>query len=348
MKLNKLYFLISLSLILASCSDKPNSKKEYNLKGNVIKVYANTFDAVNNSGKWVIGDKAYSGENYVLIFNDDGFLKEYSSFDKYNDLVERCIVSLDNNNYSTKQTISDKDGKVTATVIFHYGNRNRISKVVVYNSENKISNTYVYDYSFFSKISEVKIIGINDKIDNIIKNNWSGSFLESKFYCDSVGKIIEKYLYSKNDFNDISKIHTTDDKDKGSSTIKYSYEYDDHDNWTRRTEFSNSDHPTSFTVRRIIYKSKNGNKLNSDELICIWNEIDDNDWIEFKKDGTYDLGYNDKITDYGKWELNEDQKTLTLKSNNQGNSKKFSYEYKDQSLSLSALDGSDRTDYEKR
>ncbi len=183
---------------------------------------------------------------------------------------------------------------------------------------------------------------------SIIKNEWSGSFLESVIYCDSTGKALEKYQYSKNDYNDIIKISIIDANNKVINTIKYSYEYDEHDNWIKRTELGGSGNPTSFTIRRIIYKSKNGNKLNSDELICIWNEIGDNDWIEFKKDGSYDLGYDDRITDYGKWELNENQKTLTLISNEQGNSKKFAYEYKDQTLSLSSLDGSDRTDYEKR
>ena len=32
----------------------------------------------------------------------------------------------------------------------------------------------------------------------------------------------------------------------------------------------------------------------------------------------------------------------------QGNSKKYSYEYSEQKLSLSTLDGNDRTEYEKR
>lgn len=348
MKLNKLYLLISLVIIVSSCSEKPNSKKDYNLKGNVIKVYANTYDAVNNSGNWVMGDKQYGGENYVLIFNNEGFLKEYTNFDKYNDLLYHSVNSLDDNNFTTKQTTYEKDGKVSVTVIYHYGSMNRLSKLVVYDKDNKPTNSYFYDYTFFNKISVVTIKDVNEKTVRIIKNNWDGNFIVSQLFCDSTSKIEDKYLFTKNKFNDVTQIHTTDANDKGTNTIIYTYDYDEYENWIKRTEYSNSEHPTSFTVRRIIYKSKNGNKLNSEELITIWMEVNENAWIEFKKDGTYDKGFEEHISDYGKWELNEDQKTLTLKSNDQGNSKKYSYEYRDQILSLSSLDGNDRTEYEKR
>lgn len=348
MKFNKLNLLFSLAIIISSCSEKPYSLKENNLKGNVIKVYANTYEAVNNSGNWVVGEKQYGGENYVMNFNDAGYLKTFTSYDKYNDIVENTISSLDENNFTTKYITYDKYGKVSQTVIFHYGERNRCIKITVYNNQNKPIYSNNYDYSFFNKLTEVKIKDVNEKTVRIIKNNWDGNFIISTFFFDSTGKIEKKNLFTKNKFNDFTQIQITDAKDKVTNTIKYTYEYDEHDNWIKRTEYLNSEHPTSFTVRRIIYKSKNGNKLNSDELISIWKEVNDNDWIEFKKDGTYDKGYKENISDYGKWELNEDQKTLTLKSNDQGNSKKYSYEYIEQKLSLSSLDGNDRTEYEKR
>ncbi len=335
-------------LFILSCADKPNSLKDHNLNDNVLKVYYNTYDAVEKSGSWVIGEKSYYGGNYVFIFNDDGFLTEYSSFDSYNVLNERGVNSLDENNFSTKQTYFNKDGSITSTAIYHYGSWNRLTKVVFYNSDAKIEYSNSFEYSLFNKVSIIKRVNVNNSISSITKNKWSGSFLKSVIYCDSTGKVLDKYAYFDNKYNDIVKISILDANDKVINTIKYSYEYDDHDNWIKRTQFGDSGNPTSFTVRRIIYKSKNGNKLNADELVCIWNEVDDNDWIEFKKDGTYDLGYNDKITDYGKWELNEEQKTLTLKSNEEGSSKKFSYDYKNQTLSLSSLDGSDSTFYEKR
>ena len=50
---------------------------------------------------------------------------------------------------------------------------------------------------------------------------------------------------------------------------------------------------------------------------------------------------------YGKWELNNEQKTLTLKSE-KNNSKKYLYSFEEQKLILSDIDAKDKTIYEKR
>jgi hypothetical protein len=323
--------------------------KENNLKGNVIKVYENTYEAINKSGKWEMGGKQYGGSNSTMTFNENGFLSEYVSFDEYDKVKFRIVFYYDENDYLMKSISYNADGNLHSQSRINYDSRYRLSKVDYYDSSNKFDNFEIYDYSIFNKVIGVAYKDKNGKIKSSIKNNWSWGSLVSQIYCDSTGKIGYSNFNKHNRFNDIIESYSIYDTGTKSAIIKYTYEYDDNNNWTKQTVYSSdSDHPNSFTVRRIIYKSKNGNKLNSDELITIWKEVNDNDWIEFKKDGTYDKGYKENITDYGKWELNEAQKTLTLKSNEQGNSKKYSYEYKEQKLSLSSLDGNDRTEYEKR
>lgn len=345
----KLFLLfISLVFIFTGCSQKRNSLNEYNLKGDVVKVYESTFEAVNKYGKWEMGDKENSGNN-SMTFNESGYLTEYIDFDRNNKIDERQVVSYNENDNLSEASIYDSYGKQKSKLKYTNDSKSRLIKIEQYDADDKLNATYVIDYESSDKPIGGKYKNSDGIIESSWKNEWDGDFLKLQIQYDTLGKLDSKTYWERNDNSDVVLIKSTNAKDSVTSLIKISYEYDDQNNWTKKTVYDTDGKIDAFVTRRIIYAESASGKLNSKQLIGIWKESDNNDWwLEFKKDGSYDNGWQEQIKDFGKWEIDEEQKTLTLKSNEPGNSKKYSYSYEEQKLILSSMEGKDRTEYERR
>ena len=86
------------------------------------------------------------------------------------------------------------------------------------------------------------------------KNDAKGNPIE-EIYLDKDNKAVNKYLRKFDDNNNMTEEVMLDEtgKVKHISTIKY--QYDNHKNWTKRTQYvKNFDQPISNTTRTIRYE----------------------------------------------------------------------------------------------
>lgn len=345
MKLKISVVFVILAYTLSSCNSKQNSLDENNVKGNVSKIYQNTFTSVEKFGKWEIGEKKYYG-NYSMTFNE-GYITEYIDYNQRNEIRERQVYSYDDHKVLLEVSSYDDGGKIKSKIKYLQDDERRISKIENYDSEGKIDYSYELEYAGGDKPTGGRYINTKGKIISSWKNEWDGNLLSLQLSYDSLNKLTSKTYYERNEKDDVVIQKMTTPNDSITSIYKFEYEYDNKGNWVKQTYYDDKS-VASFVTRKIIYADTDGNNLNNKGLIGIWKEVGDNDWIEFKKDGTYDKGYNENIRDFGKWELNEEQKTLTFKSNDPGKSKKYSFLFEEQKLILSTIEGKDKTEFEKR
>lgn len=83
-------------------------------------------------------------------------------------------------------------------------------------------------------------------------------------------------------------------------------------------------------------------------FIGIWFTLDNEDWIEFRKDKKYDVGAQDRILESGDWEINATDKTLIFRSENPTDSRKYKYVFEGPQLILYTIQGEEKLRLEKR
>jgi hypothetical protein len=346
MKLKYLFIILSTS-ILIGCTKKNNTLKNYNFKGKVHKVYENTYDAENKFGKWQIGDKKNYGHS-LMTFNENGYLTESISYDKENKILQRDMITYDDENILSSNNIIDSDGKLVSKYIYTKDSENRIIKTQQYDSDGKIKETYKLIYNSSDRTIKGKLLNNEGKLETSWENEWDDDLLIMQLIFNGHGKLQSKSYFEYNENGDIRQTKFTTASDSITDIIKIIYDYDNEYNWIKKSTYDKEGKIDAIVTRRIVYFGGAGSNLNDKKIIGIWQEIGENDWIEFKKDGTYDKGYNDKIRDFGIWEMNDEQNILTLKSEDKDRSKKYSYSYDEDKLILSTIDGSDRIEYIKR
>ena len=346
MKQNILTLLFLTSLIISSCSKNENSLNDYNLQGKVRKINVNTFETKIEFGKYEIGEKNYSG-NYSSQFNEFGNIVEYIDYDRDDNIKERQVINYDQNNIISNSTNYDSEGNLKLKFKQYKDSKDRVIKSVAYNPTGNIENTYIFEFLDSGKKVNGKCLNNKGKVSYSWSNELEDDYLKTQIGYDSIRKVETKTIYERNDKNDFSTSKVYDSKNALIDKTKYSYKYDSKNNWIEQKIFDKNNKLTYIVKRKIFYYDDDVEELNSDNIIGIWNNNKRDNWTEFKKDGTYDIGYNENINDYGKWELNNEQKTLTLKSE-KNNSKKYLYSFEEQKLILSDIDGKDKTIYEKR
>ena len=114
-----------------------------------------------------------------------------------------------------------------------------------------IEKNHLYQNGFLVK-TQVKYNQGSYTLD--YKNDAKGNPIE-EIYLDKDNKAVNKYLRKFDDNNNMTEEVTLDEtgKVKHISTIKY--QYDNHKNWTKRTQYvKNFDQPISNTTRTIRYE----------------------------------------------------------------------------------------------
>ena len=346
MKQNILTLLFLTSLIISSCSNNKNSLNDYNLQGKVRKINVNTFETKIEFGKYEIGDKNFSG-NYSSQFNEFGNIIEYVDYDRDDNINARQVINYDKNKIISSTANYDSEGNLKLKFKQYKDSKDRVIKSVAYNPEGNIENTYIFEFLDSGQKVNGRCLNNKGKVSYSWTNEFEDDYLKTQIGFDSIGKVETKTTFERNEKNDVSVLKVYDSRNKLIEKTKYTYEYDSKKNWIQQKITDKNSKVTYIVKRKIFYYDDDVEELNSENIIGIWNNNNRDNWTEFKKDGTYDVGYNENINDYGKWEINNEQKTLTLKSE-KNNSKKYSYSFEEQKLILSDLDGKDKTIFEKR
>ncbi|MGS2727893.1 hypothetical protein ACU8DI_14885 [Psychroserpens sp. BH13MA-6] len=331
-------------LSIASCSKPKTDIENFNLKGDVWKIQETTYDASEKFGNYVTEDKEYSGHSY-LEFNEQGNLVEYRSLDKRGKTNWNQDFKYNDKNIRTEITTLE-DGKVDRKEINSINN-DKITKVEVYDGDGEKTNIYNYEYSGHN-ISNGYVQNDKGKTTLIFKNVWNKGQLVKQEVKDSLGDLDYLDQYERNDFNDVILYTYSNPKDSIKNTYKYDYEYDEKNNWIKKYDFDKNGKIDNIIIRNIVYFDDSKKSRTVDDFIGMWFEVDEKEWIEFRKDKKYDSGYNSRIKESGTWEIDFDAKLITFRAKEPDDSKKYRFGFEGYQMVLFAMDGKEKMRLEKR
>ncbi len=259
---------------------KKNDLLEYNLKGK-IKGFSETKYKAKDSFGIVLKDGIYKDKYSSLsdleesiTFNKEGFV---ISKTEYNDgIVEKQEKFIRDSLYrKTESNFYNSKNKFAGKQIFKYNESGDISEMTAYKSDGKIEGKWIYIYEK-NKMTRNNYGSEGNLYSNYISTyNDKGELIEYKHldfenrkYNYTINYIyntkqntkteVNKSYYSSEleDIKWFSKYNKSGDliiKTLDDSYItKYEYDYDEHNNWTKKIEFSDV-FPEFITERKIQY-----------------------------------------------------------------------------------------------
>jgi len=283
----KTKFIAVIILIFSfyCCSEKEKQENDLiknNIKGNVKSTKTGTFKAIEKFGEIVKG-QVYSPPFTEIFFNEKGYIIEENQYKngslswktkcKYekNNIIEKNGYNSDGQISSKTELEYDQKGNIIKKTkypvikIFWKGKRIKYETTFKYNKNgNKIEeNRFNSDNTLGTKVK----FKYNEKGDVIEVNEYNsdGSLRVKKRFTYTISGNIEEeiaykpdgdlfwknvYKYNKN--NDYSEYLIFNNKDILDSKITYEYQYDNHNNWIKKIEFSN-EKPDVIVEREIEY-----------------------------------------------------------------------------------------------
>jgi hypothetical protein len=262
--------------------NQDNDLLKLNLKGDIKQIKQFTYVAIEKFGEIQKGELqpdifSPENQNMILVFDNDGYIKERQNFDKagmysgktiYNFNEQKIIISTIG--YNTKGIIdfSQKGTydavKMTVKSIINYSDDYSVQSIDYYdNSNRKIKSDWFKEDGKLSSRTIFKY----DKEGNIIEENIYSSdgnlYAKNQFIFDENRYKIQTIqifnseqrndYYKYDDFgNIIEEYGGKSSKDFNKYT--YKYKYDSHNNWIERVSYLlNGELPVDLTERSIEY-----------------------------------------------------------------------------------------------
>ena len=265
-----------LLLIIVSCNKKEQKSEQnldfFNLKGKIQTVQIKTYEADLKFGEPQKNNNIFNQE--ILKFNTDGLLisknAEFENFEYKYDNSNNLIFSAEKN----------KEGKTNITRNNKYNENNQLIEENIVQYGEKLIKKYTYEknkiiiisYDANGKTSgakQIREVADNGNITKVSNYNNSGDLIsEIAFKYDKNGNetqaLINKEFFLKgvplneviNKYDETNKIISTITNDENGvllQEVKYSYEYDENNNWIKMIYYED-EKVVSITERKIIYE----------------------------------------------------------------------------------------------
>lgn len=269
---NNILLMFVLSLFFASCSEKDNDLKDYNLTGNVKSIKVCIYDAKIKFGEIVTEDIDVS---YTVSFDNEGMVSELSEFDNSGNLDVKTITKRIQGSYDSEISTYDNKGNLRSKrIIKRDEDRNVVSSHYYYEDSlisftefenvkgkpvksktvsngSTIINILHYENGIHSKTIEYDIDGnetgnftelTNGRLSKICKNSelvFMCSYNDKNLPCHIVGGKMSPLNWFYVDTN---------------KEYYYEYEYDKKGNWIKRIEYYGADKKLeTVSTREIAY-----------------------------------------------------------------------------------------------
>lgn len=342
--MRKLTRFLIIAVVATSCNTKKSDLEENNIKGKVWKIQVTIFEGEEKFGKYQIGEKDYDG-HYLYIYNEIGNIIEHHTLDREgkSKSISKYIYNDDN---LLEEISTFKDNKLKRKQVCSFDGK-KLIEIRLFDEKGELENIYKYDYKK-NVISKVKVLNKSGKMLNTFENDYKSGLLNSQTVKDSNNKVIRIEKFKRNKNKDIIEILLIYPQDSTEYKYTFDYEYDKKGNWTKKYIFNKDGKIENILVRDIIYHNESKVPKNENDFIGIWFVIDDNDWIELRKDKKYDFGYREKISESGIWEIDIKQQIITFRANDPDDSRKYKYEFEGNQLILFTIKGDEELRLEKR
>lgn len=281
--------LLLLITILTSCiSNQKNNKigseinadndlGKLNLKGNVKSIKQISYKAFDIFGELQKGEVNNVGNScFYLTFNENGNEIEKIYYNSDGTVDDKWITKYDEEGNEIENNNFTSDGSLLFKLIHKFDNKGNRIESNTYNSDGSINSNSTHKYdekeNYIESISHIsdgysakkETYSYDDKGNVIEKNGYEADgSIRFKFlfhYDDKGNKIEDSYITSDYTTNSTFKfdnkgnvIEELESINKSESIKnKYTYEYDEKDNWIKKVVYKNLT-PTVMLERDIVY-----------------------------------------------------------------------------------------------
>jgi hypothetical protein len=251
-------FLSAIILISFSCNQKA---KEYpknadlradNLNGPVKQTISTDYK-VDSSGK--VGDQ----DSCCVVtakYDEKGYITEYDNDDKAGENKQQeTFIHYDNG--AMKSLKNTKNGNVTSSISVDVDSAGNYKLAQEYDSADKMKFYYTnISQNDYGQLTGMKKYNADSSFSGSMVSNFNNSVFTGNEGKDSVGNVTFSSTVKLDDKNNVVE-RDTKNVTKGSTInkiVKYKYDsFDDHGNWTQRTELDENGKPVQITKREITY-----------------------------------------------------------------------------------------------
>src|SRR5690242_8766697 len=256
--MKKIIFPVAIVLVFFACNQKP---KQYaknadvladNLNGHVQQTVSTDYK-VDSSGN--IGDR----DSCCIVtakYDEKGYITEFDTDDKAGENKQKETFQHDDNG-AMKDLKNTKNGKVESTISIEIDSAGNYKIAHEYDSTNKLKFIYTdIKQNDYGQLTGMKKFTADSILNGTMVSNFNNSIFTGNEERDSTGKIIYSSTVKLDDKNNVVERDTksvTNDSTIN-KVVKYKYDsFDDHGNWTQRTEMDENGKPVKITKREITY-----------------------------------------------------------------------------------------------
>lgn len=340
--MKQIFPLLIIAVLTISCNSHENSLEESHIKGNVRKIQETRYYGEGTVENYKLGDKSDYG-NGLYLYNEKGYLFEKQSFDESGNPNYITKYKYNEDDVLTEEDLYQADELVNKT---EYSlEKGKATEVKLFDKNLKVSSVSKYIYSG-KNISNGTILNGDGNVKSTFNCKYSNGLLTTQTVNDSLGKIsvVVKYKWNNKKYLTELLVIYTDDTSEYKTT--YAYEYDSKGNWIKQIQLDEGE-VDNIIIRKISYSDDTKNNKSGD-IIGMWFVVDENDWIELRKDKKYDSGYKDEINESGSWEIDKKQQLLTFRATEPGDSKKYKYAFEENQLVFYTIQGEEIMRLEKK
>ncbi len=256
--MKKNFFLTAVILISFSCNQKAHDYAKNadvradNLNGNVRQTVSTDYK-VDSSGN--IGEQ----DSCCVItakYDEKGYITEYDSDDKTGENKQKETFERYENG-AMKDLKNAKNGKMTSTISVSIDSSGNYTIAQEYDSANKLKFYYTdISQNDYGQLTGMKKYNADSSLSGSMVSNFNNSIFTGNEAKDSLGNITFSSIVKLDEKNNVverdSKNVTNDST--VNKVVKYKYDsFDDHGNWTQRTELDENGKPVQITKREVTY-----------------------------------------------------------------------------------------------
>ena len=233
------FLAFSLFVMMAATLSAQQTASDAKLdgyNGNVKKVTRYTYEVRTDfTGSTSQGDLL---EHLETAYNSKGWRKTMTYVTPEADVIFRSRFKHDGFGLTTVEQIVDNNENVIGRTYYSYDAHNVLKETWVEDADRQIESRTQYRFDAQGHLMQRSI---NDANGNIFKREvytYSGNNVEKKVVFDRSGKKMQewRYEYDENNQPVSQTLYDYSEAEPEMYITIFQYEYDDHGNWTRRTE----------------------------------------------------------------------------------------------------------------
>lgn len=210
--------LLSLALMcmLCSCNKEPsegilNDINRYNLKGKVKSITEINYTL---TGKYLTR----------ILFNEEGFITEQSSYNPDGSLIRKWVNSYDNDNLKLSRHCYVGKDSLSYILRYYYNRQGKLIWTKLYDPNEYLVSQYSTEYDDSLNVIRETFLGEDASYQHLVVHTYNDqNKVKEEIYIDSVRNRTWKQIYQYNDRSQVKEIILKSPDDSLIKTTRYTY-----------------------------------------------------------------------------------------------------------------------------